>query len=208
MNIDLRRKSTLFLVLVLFVCVFVAAGCGINADSADKAIEPADTEMQSYVHENSGMVFKLPADWQKSLEDDQKVIFINPEGTVALSGIFELGGYSYYTLQEQGALAKDICQNTLKDVKVLEEGIYKKSNNSYRIVMQGVDSQGNTAICAAVVYAPLYGVRYYLMTLAGVDEYKRYYKLFEESFSSFYVSIDEDTLYSKIEVNKSHLSAE
>ena len=164
--------------------------------------------MQSYVHENSGMVFQVPADWQKSMEDEQNILFTNAEGTVAFSGIFELGGYSYYTLPEQGALAKELCKNTLKGIQVLQEGTYKKGNNSYKMVMQGTDENGGAAICSAVVYAPVQGVRYYLLAIAGVDEYKRYYKLFDAAFASFYMSIDEDALYSKIEENKSHLSAE
>lgn len=207
MNISLKKQGKLLAALLLLV-LLVACGCSTAAESADKAIEPAAITMQSYVHENSGMVFQVPADWKKNLEDDKNVIFTNPEGTVAFSGIFELGGYSYYTLEEQGALAKELCKNTLKDIQVLEEGVYKKSDNSYKTVMQGTDAQGNTAICTAVVYAPLEGVRYYLFGVCGVDEYKRYYKLLNASFASFYMSIDEDTLYSKIEENKSHLSAE
>ena len=200
-----KIKSLVFLSLVFLVSLALTA-CGSQKDKA--TIDPSTVQMTNYAHQYSGMVFKVPTAWPKKTEDKQKVIFANPAGTVSFSGVFELAGYSYYTPEEQGEIAEKICKKSLKNVKVLQSQIYNKKNNSYKMVMQGEDAKAETAICEAVVYAPLDGVRYYLVALAGVDDYKKYYKVFEEMFSSFYLSIDEDTLYSKINANKTHVQAQ
>ena len=191
--------------LLLCFMLMLATGCQQKERTVSKHL--TEGNIQHYMHPVNGLALNLPKDWVKSEETDDTAIFTSADGKISFAAEWELGGFSYYSLEELEETAVVILDNTLTDTEILRKEVYKplEEQNAIRVVAQGklpsydqADKMVN-GVAELVIVSPIKSVRYYFLTVCGVDEYQKNYTLFDDIYQSFTLEKPEDELYALLE---------
>ena len=201
-----KKKVRICCCLLLFgLIILLATGC--QQEDAMVSAHLTEGNIQHYTHPINGLALNLPKDWIKSEETDDAVIFTSVDGKISFVAEWELGGFGYYSLEELEETAVAILDDTLTDAEILRKEVYEplETQNAIRVVAQGKlpsydqEDEMVNGVAELVIVSPMKSVRYYLLTICGVEEYQENYSLFDDIYQSFAIEKNEDQLYALLE---------
>ena len=137
---------------------------------------------------------------------DIGVQFLNPEGTIAINVISELGGMDFYSLDELMTMVVENLTKSGKDIQM--EGALAVADSLYQ--RRQLISYTNTAeekIYADIwLYEPMAGIRYYIIISCGGDDYKDYSGMFDSIVQSFVFTGNSTDVYALLNLPQEELA--
>ncbi len=125
----MKKLKSPLLIMLLMLAIFSLSACfnsGLN-----------DIETVNYQNA-AGYSLDIPADWQLLSEEPKTTTYTNAEGTAALLIINELGGESYYPLNE---IAEMIGQNLLYNLAATNLDLPTVSSQSRAEIMGSLEGE-------------------------------------------------------------------
>jgi len=205
------RRLAGLAVLGLFMLA-VLAGCGARTAEQPKLY---DAPTNVYAHPQIGAVLTVPENWLILSEDEESVVFMEPEGTLTLTMIWELGGYTYYSDDGLLDMAEAVAGQVLQEPEILQRVSRSLPGNNQLVTALGVlrttpagenseaevydkaetNIEDSNAVCEVMIFSPLPALRYYLVTVAEPAAYEQNAALLSDIYASFYLNETEDVLY-------------
>jgi len=183
-------KKTLIAIL-MFVVLTLGAGC-------QKPFENVETFKYEHL---TGYEITLPAAWQKMQEDQSAAYFLSEDGGISINIITELGGFSFYSMDDLGQLLLEKLRSEIPDLKRDPVRSASSGKKQYRQVLSGTLPDGDEVFLDVFIYAPMNSVRYYVILSAGKDDFSQNSKLFSDIIKSFKLNKTEDEIYSLLNVS-------
>ncbi len=196
----MAKKYRLLLLVGLFLMVLSLGSCG------DKTSD--DTAVTEYTHPKVGFVVQIPNDWQKVFEDDTSTYWLNAEGSLGLMVFCQLGGYSYYDESGVGDIMEKLMAKGVQKWQVVSREQEKSLPMGWRITGQGVDKEGNVVITDSLITEPLNAVRYYVVAIAGPEQYEENKDTINALFNKFDVVATTDEVYQQMMTEKKAIENE
>lgn len=206
-NWEIGQKKKVWICCFLLLCFMLVLATGCQQQETTVSAHLTEGNIQHYTHPVNGLALNLPKDWVKSEETDDAAIFTSADGKISFVAEWELGGFSYYSLEELEETAVAILDDTLTDAEILRKEVYEplEEQNAIRVVAQGklpsydqADEMVN-GVAELVIVSHIKSVRYYFLTVCGVEEYQKNYTLFDDIYQSFTLEKTEDELYALLE---------
>ncbi|MGI6360737.1 MAG: hypothetical protein ACOX05_00300 [Bacillota bacterium] len=185
------KKNKLSIVAGLICCLFFLAGCQSQASLADMS-------PQEYRHE-SGFQMQLPSDWQVLSENEVSVNFSAEQGAISLLALAEIGSSDYYTPDLLAKNFKSSLIDQVQNMEVIDEPFVSNPKTQYRQLLTGKDDQGKTVYVDFWLIMPIDTVHYYLILIAGGDDYQRYVGVYDDIIASFKLSKSSAEIYAHLE---------
>ncbi|MDR2712703.1 MAG: hypothetical protein LBB91_06265 [Clostridiales bacterium] len=183
----MHRK--LLTVIIALIIVLVLNGCDLYNNPALNELNP-----QTYSH-LTGYSISVPEDWNLEEETGTTAVFLDPEGSMALQIVSEIGGMDYYSLDECAGFARQMLDQSLTELSLVEDLPVRDKAKSRLQLWQGQDEDGYLAQVLAYTFHPYDSLRYYVFLLAGGSDFQQYQKVFEAMISSFQLSKPIDEIY-------------
>jgi len=182
-------NKKLLLGLNTLILLLALAGCDLSSNPALDELNP-----QTYNH-LTGYSILVPQDWNLEEETDTTALFLDPEGSMALQIISEIGGMDYYSLDECADFAKAMLAQSLNELSLKEDLSVRDKAKSRLQLWQGREEDGNLVQALAYTFHPYDSMRYYVFLLAGGSDFQQYQKVFEAMISSFSINKPVDEIY-------------
>jgi len=190
----LAKKYRALLMGCLIIAILTLGAC-------DRKMT-ADGKVTEYTHPDVGFVVQVPEDWQKVFEDNTSAYWLNSDGSLGLMVFCQLGGYSYYDDDGVGDILEKLMSNGVSDWKVLSRETEKSLPMGWRIMGQGTDKEGNVVITDGLITEPLDAVRFYVMAIAGPEQYQQNQDVIDKIFQDFDVVATTDEIYKQMMIEK------
>ncbi len=190
----------LLLVLSVLCCL---PGCQNTKDASSLYNAPT----QVYEHPHIGAVLTLPEEWLILSEAEDNVVFTAPEGSLTLTMVWELGGYTYYSDSGLLDIAEAVAGQILQEPEILQRQSRTLPGNNQLLTATGplqqtegevydkAEGEPASAVCEIMLFSPLPALRYYVITVADVATYEQNSSLLKDIYASFYLNESEDVLY-------------
>jgi len=185
-----KKIKILIIFLLLFLCWLIFFGRSVMGTD-----EKDNVARHNYVHEYSGLVLPVPVDWTVTAETNDHVIFSDSAGKISFAAILEIGGIDYLSASDVAGKITKVMQGLPYDMTLLASQKYTKQTESRRLLFSGNDGKENNLILDTVYSNPFPGIRFYLMAVAGVDDYEKWRESCEYIFEHAYLSKDDVELY-------------
>lgn len=201
-----KYTKPLLLYVLLISAVLCFAACG---NQSENGLSLEDLETTEYTNAYNGAVITVPADWQVQNEDEDSTVFLSSDGKISYSVQWELGGMSYFSKEELAGLAFDICGSVLTEPQIYGSWKLSDFDVAVKVAATGTtkDKTGKSvnAVCDVSVIQYFNDVRYYLVVATDTATYAEYENLFMDIPESFSVSLTEDEVYEKMNMQNENV---
>lgn len=185
----MRKKQRAGLLLLLCLCLsLLLSACTREELPALQKMSPI-----TYSH-ISGYEIQMPDAWTPETSDNG-VQFLNPEGTIAINIISELGGMDFYSLDELMEMVVENLTQNGQDMQV--EGSLDVADSGYqrRQLISYTNAAEEKIYTDIWLYEPMAGIRYYIIISCGGDDYKDYSGMFDSVVQSFVFTGNSSEVY-------------
>jgi hypothetical protein len=109
----------------------------VACNSDDSTLTLSDVETVVYDHPSNGASLTLPAAWKKLSETDNAVVFADPDNTISLTVVLELGGFTYFSDNGLLDIAEEVASQVLNEPEVVQSLVWSAPKDIVQLTAAG-----------------------------------------------------------------------